>query len=124
MPAEPPPDDNIVIETVHASHRITREADEQYIPPGRLRHFDLIVYDEVSQLEEQVWHQVRTAIMELQPHPFICFVGDFKQLQPAHGEAELKHTLLDMAERKLIRHVDLPQHELARSNDPRLLAFL
>ena len=67
-------------------HRITRKADEQYIPPGRLRTFDLIVYEEISQLEDTVWQQVRTAVTELNPHPFVSFVGNFKQLQPAHGE--------------------------------------
>jgi hypothetical protein len=119
-----PPNDNIVIETVHASHRITRKADQQYIPPGRLRNFDLIIYDEISQLEDVVWQQVRTAIVELNPHPFICFVGDFKQLQPVHGEPELQQTLEDMVQAGTLRHIELQQHELARSNDPNLLDFL
>jgi hypothetical protein len=119
-----PPNENIVVETIHASHRITRAADEQYVPPGRLRTFDLIIYDEVSQLEDSVWQKVRTAIVELNPHPFVCFVGDFKQLQPAFGDPELKDTLESMAQAGTLRHIELQQHPHARSNDPRLLDFL
>ncbi|CAE8643932.1 unnamed protein product, partial [Polarella glacialis] len=119
-----PPNENIVIETAHASHRITRRADQQYIPPGRLRTFDLIIYDEVSQLEQSVWEQVRTAIVELNPHPFICFVGDFQQLQPARGEPELKNTLEAMAQAGRLRHIELEQHAFARRNDQTLLDFL
>jgi ATP-dependent exoDNAse (exonuclease V) alpha subunit len=119
-----PPNENIVIETIHASHRITRKADELYIPPGRLRTFDLIVYDEISQLEDSVWQQVRTAIVELNPHPFVCFVGDFKQLQPVHGDPELQRTLEAMVQGGTLRHVELQQHALSRSNDSGLLDFL
>ena len=42
-----PPHSNIVVETIHSSNKITRKADEVFIPPGRLRHFDLIIFDEV-----------------------------------------------------------------------------
>ena len=44
-----PASGNIVIETIHGCFRITREADQPYQPPGRLRHFDLIIFDEISQ---------------------------------------------------------------------------
>ncbi|CAJ1358990.1 unnamed protein product, partial [Effrenium voratum] len=43
--------EGVTIETVHASFKITRDADAVYVPPGRLRHFDLIVFDETSQLD-------------------------------------------------------------------------
>jgi nucleoside-triphosphatase THEP1 len=119
-----PPNENIVVETVHSSHRITRRADEQYVPPGRLRTFDLIIYDEVSQLEASVWNMVKVAIEELNPHPFVCLVGDFKQLQPAFGEAELKETMRQMVIDGTIKHIDLQQHPHARSTDPALLEFL
>ena len=82
--------ENIVIETVHASHKITRNADELYIPPGRLRTFDLIIYEEVSQLDAEVWKKVRTAIAELNPHPFVCLVGDFHKLQAINGAGRLR----------------------------------
>ena len=119
-----PANENIVVETVHSSHRITRVADEQYIPPGRLRHFDLIIYDEVSQLQSDVWRKVRTAIVELNPHPFVMLVGDFQQLQPAFGEAELKNTIDIMLEQGQLRHIELELHAMARSTDPTLLDFL
>ena len=119
-----PPNENITIETVHASHRITRRADEVYNPPGRLRVYDLIIYEEVSQLQDDVWTKVRTAITELNPHPFVMFVGDFQQLQPAFGDPTLKTTLHAMVAAGTLRHIVLQQHALARSNDPRLLDFL
>ena len=119
-----PPNDHIVIETIHASHRITRKADEVYVPPGRLRHFDLIIYDEISQIEGAVWEQVRTALVELNPHPFVCFVGDFQQLQPTTGDVSMQSTLTAMSEAGTLRHIQLQQHEFARSTDPQLLDFL
>ena len=119
-----PPNENIVIETIHASHHITRKADEHYIPPGRLRTFDLIIDEEVSQLEGEVWQKVRTAITELNPHPFVMLVGDFQQLQAAYGEPILKQTLEPMIAAGTLRHVELQQHPLARSTDSELLDFL
>ena len=50
-----PPDLDIVVETVHAAFKIGRDRDAHYIPPGRLRNFDLIIFDEVSQLDASVW---------------------------------------------------------------------
>ena len=119
-----PPNENIVIETIHASHRISRKADEEYNPPGRLRTFDLIIYDEVSQLGSEVWRKVRTAIVELNPHPFVVLVGDFKQLQPARDEPELETTVRNMVEKGTLREIELQQHPYARSNDSELLDFL
>ena len=119
-----PPHENIVVETVHASQRITRKADEQYIPPGRLRTFDLIIYDEVSQLEDEVWQKVELAIKELNPHPYVCLVGDFKQLQPAFGEPSLKKQMRVAVGIGAIKHIDLKQHKFARSTDKKLLDFL
>ena len=119
-----PPNENIVIETVHSSHRITRNADERYIPPGRLRMFDFIIYEEISQLDGAVWERVRTAIVELHHHPFVMLVGDFKQLQPAFGQPVLKNTLDAMIQAGHLRHIQLEQHPLARSNDAALLDFL
>ena len=75
-----PAKSNIVVETIHSSFKITRKADQIYMPPGRLRHFDLIIFDEVSQKDEHVWTQVRGALAELVPGPFVVFVGDFQQL--------------------------------------------
>ena len=75
-----PPRSNITVETIHSSFRITRKADEVHVPPGRLRHFDLIIFDETSQQDDHVWTQVRRYLVELQPGPFVVFVGDFSTI--------------------------------------------
>ena len=36
------------METIHAAFKISRDRDQQYIPPGRLRHYDLIIFDEAA----------------------------------------------------------------------------
>ena len=77
-----PPDADITVETVHSSFKITRDADKQYVPPGRLRHYDLIIFDEVSQLDAKVWANLQTAFREMRSLPYVVFVGDFQQLQP------------------------------------------
>ena len=87
-----PPHEEITVETIHSSFRITRKADEQYVPLGRLRHYDLIIFDEISQQDPMVWNRVRIALAELTPGPFVAFVGDFQQLQPASGKSTLQTT--------------------------------
>jgi hypothetical protein len=119
-----PPHEEVFVETVHGSFRITRDADAQYVPPGRLRHFDLIVFDETSQLDNDVWDKVRTALAELSPGPYTIFVGDFQQLQPVTGVSSLQQILLESVQRGALRHIALQQHEFARSKDPKLLDFL
>ena len=47
-------DEGLVMEAVRASFRITRKADRQSVPPCRLRSFNFIVFEEISQLTEQV----------------------------------------------------------------------
>ena len=116
--------EGVTIETVHASFKITRDADAVYVPPGRLRHFDLIVFDEMSQLDDAVWQKVQTALAELSPGPFTAFVGDFQQLQPVAGQGVLQQTLQDAAQTQSLKHIELQQHEFARSKDPKLLDFL
>ncbi len=100
------------------------QADAQYIPPGRLRHYDLIVFDECSQPDDHVWREMRTALRELSPGPFIVFVGDFQQLQPIQGSAALHSTLLEQVSMGVLKHIDLKQHPFARCTDPDMLDFL
>ena len=119
-----PPSSNIVIETVHSSFRITRRADEQYIPPGRLRNYDLIIFDEISQLDAQVWEKIATALLELSPGPLVLFVGDFKQLQPVSGDRTLRDGLRRQVEAHGLRKIELQQHPFARCRDPAMLDFL
>ena len=118
MPADP----NVTIETVHASFRITRRADEQYNPPGRLRTFDLIVFDEGSQIEAEVWHHVQTACSELANAPFFLMVADFHQLQPVRGGPALRDDLAHHVQAGDLRRIELRAQQ--RCKDDELLAFL
>jgi len=119
-----PADYDIAVETIHSSFKITRKADAQYIPPGRLRHYDLIIFDESSQVEDNVWREMRTALSELSPGPFVVFVGDFQQLQPVKGKALLRETLNQQVQDGLLYHIELEQHEFARCTDEAMLDFL
>ena len=119
-----PPSPNIVIETVHSAFRITRRADELYIPPGRLRQFDLIIFDEVSQLDAEVWDKIATALLELSPGPLVLFVGDFNQLQPVSGDNTLREALRRQVEAHGLRKIELQQHPFARCRDRAMLDFL
>ena len=115
---------NLTMETVHSAFRITRDADAAYVPPGRLRQYDLIVIDEVSQIEASVWRKLRTALGELRPCPFLVLVGDFQQLQPLQGGPELETALRRQRQEDHILYVKLEHHEAARSVDPDMLQFL
>ncbi|CAE7342621.1 unnamed protein product, partial [Symbiodinium sp. KB8] len=115
---------NLTMETLHSAFRITRDADAAYIPPRRLRHYDLIVVDEVSQIDAFVWCKLKTALGELRPCPFVVFVGDFQQLQPLQGGPELQNALERQRQDNQILYVKLEHHEAARSVDPAMLDFL
>ena len=119
-----PPNLPITVETLHSSHRITRKADEQYVPPGRLRHFDLLEYDEGSQYEDRVWTCIRTALAELSPGPFVVIFGDWQQLQPVGSGCLLKNALDKQVAAGAIKHIDIKAHEAARCQDPEMHQFL
>ena len=119
-----PPNENLVMETIHAAFKVVRDADAQYIPPGRLRTFDLIILDEVSQIDAAVWNCLKIALGELRPLPFIVFVGDFQQLQPIVGRPLLQQNLEQQVRDGTVFAVELRQHEAARSADPVMLDFL
>ncbi|OLP86649.1 Ubiquitin carboxyl-terminal hydrolase 26 [Symbiodinium microadriaticum] len=120
LPASP----NLTMETLHASFRVTRTADEQYIPPGRLRCYDLIIFDEISQIDAHVWRTLQTALAELHPQPFVVFVGDFQQLQPILGAHQLQIDLERQAAAAQLPTIELQPHAGARSTDPVMLNFL
>eukprot|EP00959_Pyramimonas_sp_CCMP1952_P341726 7158381-Pyramimonas_sp.AAC.1 len=79
-----PATENILIETIRASHGTTwtRRRDQQCSPPGRARTFGLIIYDEAPQIQDYVWDDMQIAIGELTAGPFVRSVGDFQRLQP------------------------------------------
>ncbi|CAE7621665.1 Usp17lc [Symbiodinium sp. CCMP2592] len=118
------PSPNLTMETLHASFKVTRSADEQYVPPGRLRSYDLIIFDEISQIDAHVWKILQTALAELYPQPFIVFVGDFQQLQPILGVHQLQLDLERQAAQALLPTIELQPHAAARSTDPVMLDFL
>lgn len=120
-----PSTDSIVIETLHSAFAIRRGADAAtYDAPSRLRHFDLFIIDESSQVEDAVFQLLLMSILEMSHKPFVVFAGDFAQLQPVstkqqgHGTT----TLHDFTMK--IESVTLLQHEHARSKDPVLMDFL
>ena len=113
----------VTVETVASSFRTTRKADELYIPPGRLRHYDFIVFDEISQLSEQVWLEIMTVLLELKLLPIVLVGGDFKQLQPInygtdHDQSAPKTSLEDSLckgrDSGKVKHIELMPHENAR----------
>ena len=67
---------------------------------------------------------MQTAIGELNPCPFIVFVGDPQQLQPIFGEHALQQGLQRQEAAGRLRKVELQQHAAARSTDPYMLNFL
>ena len=119
-----PPGEEIVVETIHSAFKIGRDRDAQYIPPGRLRHYDLIIFDEVSQIDAQVWAALQTALSELSPYPYVVFVWDFQQLQPWQGQQTLYMAIEALKANGKLACVELQQHEAARCNDPAMLDFL
>ena len=119
-----PASELLTMETIHSAFKLTREADEAYIPPGRLRRYDVIILDEVSQIDVRAWRQLQTAFRELHPGPLILFVGDFQQLQPISGGPILQQDLQHEVDNARVAHVELKQHEMARSVEPVMLEFL
>jgi hypothetical protein len=115
---------DITVETIHSAFKIGRDRDKQYIPPGRLRQYDLIIFDEVSQIDAEVWSLLQSAFAELSPSPFVVFVGDFQQLQPVEGEHQLQADLDQQFALGGLERVVLQQHAAARTTDADMLQFL
>ena len=116
--------DQLTMETLHSSFKVTREADAQYIPPGRLRAYDLIILDEVSQVDAHAWGQIKTALAELHPRPFVVLVGDFQQLQPISGPHQLRYDLDHQHAMGRLPTIELQYHASARTVDHTMLTFL
>ena len=115
---------DITVETIHAAFKVGRDRDAAYIPPGRLRLYDLIIFDEVSQIDATVWQRLQMALGELYPCPFVVFVGDFQQLQPVNGRQQLGEDLERQVQAGSLQHIELLPHVHARSTDRDMLDFL
>ena len=94
------------------------------MPPGRLRNFELIIFQEVSQLDEDVSTQIQVALGELSTGPSLVFAGDFQQLQPIGGRPLLHKRLMSLVRRNQSRKVVLQQHAAARCTHGAVLDFL
>ncbi|CAE7237635.1 UBP23 [Symbiodinium sp. CCMP2456] len=91
---------------------------------GGLRSYDLIIFDEISQIDAHVWRLLQTALADLHPQPFVVFVGDFQQLQPITGLPQLQLDLERQTSKNLLPTIELQPHAAARSTDPVMLDFL
>ena len=87
-----PANERLTMETIHTAFKLTRDADAAYIPPGRLRRYDIIIFE---QIDGQVWGDLKTALGELHPGPLLLFVGDFEATQSARARGLLCRQNLD-----------------------------
>ena len=110
---------------LHSSHMLSRLIAPVHpcAPAGSLRHFDLIIFDELSQVDTQLWSLVAVALGELPTTPFLLLSADMQQLQPVNGTslaAALEHEVRE----GLLVAIELHLHAHARTSDATLLTFL
>jgi len=113
-----PASDRIVVETIHSGFQISRKADMvvQYMPPTRLRRYDLFLIDEASQIEDHVAQMLLVGLAELPQKPLVIIAADFRQLRPVGGGSMMK----DLCDR--LRTIRL--RTIHRTRDAELLEFL
>ena len=97
------------------------DKEENYEPPGRLRDFDMIVFDECSQIDSDVCNDVEVAGGQLPTATIFGFVGDFQQLQQVCWQRGLEERMRNQVRGGKMKHVELRQHDQARTQDPELL---
>ena len=107
----------VVVETLHAGFAITRKAEEvvMYSPPTRLRRYDLILIDEASQIDDDLFKKIFMALQELPQRPVVAIAADFCQLRPVTGGS------LTMRACQTMRTFTLTR--IFRCNDPGLLDY-
>ena len=96
------------------------DKEENYEPPGRLRDFDMIVFDECSQIDSDVWNDVEVAGGQLPTATIFGFVGDFQQLQQVCWQRGLEERMRNQVRGGKMKHVELRQHDQARTPRPRI----
>ena len=116
-----PVHENIQVETLHSGFRIGRDVDLEvgYAPPSRLRHFDVFLLDEGSQVEDHVTRKVMMGLLELPQEPTLVVAADFQQLNPVKGGGLMKAWVSDPGS---FQCIDL--ETIFRTEDNRLLSFL
>ena len=87
-----------------------------YAPPSRLRHIDLFLIDEGSQIEDGIAQRLRIALAELPHRPVIVVAADHRQLRPIFGGMEMLEWCMEMDAHYL--------KTVHRTDDPLLLNFL
>ena len=113
-----PASDRIVVETIHSGFQISRKADlvAQYMPPSRLRRYDLFLIDEASQIEDHIAQKLLVALGELPQRPYVVIAADYQQLRPVGGGIMLKELCARLRTIRL--------RTIHRTRDADLLAFL
>ena len=116
-----PESDLITVQTIHSGFRILRKADKRtYNPPSTLRHYDVFIFDEVSQLDDELAKILVYTLLQMPNKPLVLWVGDQQQLQSIGDGGYLRHFL----EQESMKQMQLAMHENARSKDPVLLDWL
>ena len=94
------------VETIHVALKVKRDEEQNYEPPGRLRDFDLIVFDECSQIDSESLLVISST----------C--------NTYAGNGVLEERMRNQVRGGKMKHVELRQHDQARTQDPELLKLL
>ena len=115
--------DNIRVDTIQGVLKYKRpgaDSKVKWSPPSALRRIDLILVDEASQYDDQVWRRFFQCIKE-QPHkPYTVVVADFQQLQPIDGGSFCQK----FCERLEVLEQAVELKSVYRSSDQEHLVFL
>ena len=115
-----PDSQSIFVDTVHAALRFSRERDRERAkcnPPSRLKLFDVILLDEVSMLEEEVFEALFRHVQELPQRPIFVAAGDFAQLEAIDRNMLVRNVCEMFASQFELTTVH-------RSKDPKHLRFV
>ena len=116
-----PESDLVTVQTIHSGFRILRKQDAKtYNPPSSLRHYDVFIFDEVSQLDDAIARLLIYTLLQMPNKPLVLWVGDQQQLQPIGSGGYLRQFL----EQESMKQLVLAMHDKARSKDPILLDWL
>ena len=94
------------METIHVALKVNRDKEEMCEPPGRLRDFDLIVFDECSQIDSESLLVISS------------------NCNTYAGKGVLEERMRNQVRGGKMKHVELRQHNQARTQDPELLNLL
>ena len=84
--------------------------------PTRLRRYDLLLFDEASQVEDPIARLLVQGIQELPQAPMVAIAADFNQLNPIQGGGVMR--IYCSMQRSVVMRT------IYRTSDPKLLEFL